>query len=328
MPRHGKPLEFEILLADPLFERISQPIIQNLERLGVKAQVRTVDVAQYQNRSEKYRFRHNRGELRAIGVARQRAARILGLEKRGYEGGRNKIGIKDPVIDELIELVMPRRPRKPDCAHPCPGPRSALASFRHSPVAFARGPYRLLGQILAPREEPKYSVGFNTWWIDNAEKASAPWPPASRERRSTDMLAYIVRRILLIIPTLLEIMILNFFIIQAAPGGPVEQMIAKFRDGSATTGTTRITGRFGDRASPATGGRISSYRGRRGLDPQFIEQIQKMYGFDKPAYERFLICCVPMLSSISATASSRAGRSSISFSRKCRCRFQSDCGPR
>lgn len=93
------------------------------------------------------------------------------------------------------------------------------------------------------------------------------------------------------IPTLLGIMVLNFVIIQAAPGGPVEQMIAKL-EGRDTSGTARITGTgsevSGGNQTQAGGDESQgSYRGRRGLPPNVIEQIQKMYGFDKPAYVRF-----------------------------------------
>jgi microcin C transport system permease protein len=96
------------------------------------------------------------------------------------------------------------------------------------------------------------------------------------------MLAYIFRRLLLIIPTLFGILLINFIIIQAAPGGPVEQMIAKLEgfDGA----TSRIAG-GGAEVSVAG----SNYRGAQGLDPKLIEEIQKMYGFDKPAPERFWI---------------------------------------
>lgn len=98
------------------------------------------------------------------------------------------------------------------------------------------------------------------------------------------MFAYIVRRLLLIIPTLLGILTLNFIIIQAAPGGPVEQMIAQIEglDGSAAS---RMGG--GGAAEVRTGG--SNYRGSQGLDPELIAKIEKMYGFDKPAWERFVI---------------------------------------
>ncbi|WP_394558831.1 microcin C ABC transporter permease YejB [Aquipseudomonas alcaligenes] len=98
------------------------------------------------------------------------------------------------------------------------------------------------------------------------------------------MLAYIVRRLLLIIPTLLGILLINFIIVQAAPGGPVEQMIAKLEgfDAAAGGATGRISGGGGE---VATAG--SNYRGSQGLDPKLVEEIEKMYGFDKSAPERF-----------------------------------------
>jgi len=108
------------------------------------------------------------------------------------------------------------------------------------------------------------------------------------------MLSYLIRRLLLIIPTLLGIMVINFIIIQAAPGGPVEQMIAKIR-GSDIDATARISGGgMSDggsaiRTSEGMNGMTSSkYRGAQGLDPEFIAEIEKLYGFDKPPLERFL----------------------------------------
>ncbi|MCP5017997.1 MAG: microcin C ABC transporter permease YejB [Ketobacter sp.] len=101
------------------------------------------------------------------------------------------------------------------------------------------------------------------------------------------MLAYIIRRLLLIIPTLLGILTLNFVIIQAAPGGPVEQMIAQLEgiDGGAAS---RIGGGAQSEVRTNTSSN-SSYRGSQGLDPELIKKIETMYGFDKPAWERFLI---------------------------------------
>jgi microcin C transport system permease protein len=105
------------------------------------------------------------------------------------------------------------------------------------------------------------------------------------------MLAYIVRRLLLIIPTLFGIMVINFAIIQVAPGGPVEQAIARL-EGNALSATARISGEGGEtvgtREQQATSSEDSRYRGARGLDPAFIKELEKMYGFDKPAPERFL----------------------------------------
>ena len=102
------------------------------------------------------------------------------------------------------------------------------------------------------------------------------------------MLAYIVRRLLLIIPTLIGIMIINFVIVQAAPGGPVEQMLAQIK-GRAVDATARISGDSAESTtlSSATGGSTSKYRGSRGLDPDLIKDIEKQYGFDQPAHVRF-----------------------------------------
>ncbi len=99
------------------------------------------------------------------------------------------------------------------------------------------------------------------------------------------MLAYILRRLLLIVPTLFGIMVINFMIVQAAPGGPVEQMIAQIQ-GVAVSATARVSGTGGEAAAPQGGGQ-SVYRGARGLDPAFIKEIERQFGFDKPAHERF-----------------------------------------
>jgi microcin C transport system permease protein len=101
------------------------------------------------------------------------------------------------------------------------------------------------------------------------------------------MLAYIIRRLLLIIPTLLGIMVVNFVIIQAAPGGPVEQALAQLErvGGAAAERVTRAGGEF---AGAAKGGQeAGGYRGAKGLDPAFIKELEKQFGFDKPAHERF-----------------------------------------
>lgn len=110
------------------------------------------------------------------------------------------------------------------------------------------------------------------------------------------MLAYVVRRLLLMIPTLLGILAINFFIVQAAPGGPVEQVIAELTGTGAAT--ERITRSGGDFAGGQQGGGAqqdsggvgdsgSDYRGARGLDPEFIADLEKRFGFDKPMHERF-----------------------------------------
>jgi microcin C transport system permease protein len=97
--------------------------------------------------------------------------------------------------------------------------------------------------------------------------------------------AYILRRLMLMVPTLIGIMVLNFFVIQAAPGGPVEQAISKLRGRGDVT--ARITG-SGDASAGSRQSNNDLSRGARGLPPELIERIKRQYGFDKPVGERFL----------------------------------------
>src|ERR1700741_2895074 len=107
------------------------------------------------------------------------------------------------------------------------------------------------------------------------------------------MSAYIARRILLMIPTLLGILFVSFVVVQFAPGGPVERVIAQL-SGADTGGTSRISGGggdFGPRGQVGASGDAvgSKYRGAQGLDPDFIKSLEKQFGFDKPAPERFAL---------------------------------------
>jgi microcin C transport system permease protein len=94
------------------------------------------------------------------------------------------------------------------------------------------------------------------------------------------MLSYLLRRLLLMIPTLFGIMLVSFAIVQFVPGGPVERAIAQLQNadqngvGGAAAGASDIASR---------------YRGSQGLDPKFIKELEQQYGFDKPAWRRFLI---------------------------------------
>ena len=102
------------------------------------------------------------------------------------------------------------------------------------------------------------------------------------------MTAYIIRRLLLVVPTLIGIMTVNFVIIQIAPGGPVEQMIAKLQ-GEAVSATERLSGGGEDVKGQknAISETTSKYRGAQGLDPELVDEIELMYGFDKPIHVRF-----------------------------------------
>lgn len=102
------------------------------------------------------------------------------------------------------------------------------------------------------------------------------------------MLAYIIRRLLLVVPTLFGIMVINFAIVQLAPGGPVEQAIAEWQ-GHAVDATSRFAGSGSEVQGAQSGNEgVSKYRGAQGLRPEIIAKIEKQFGFDKPAYQRFV----------------------------------------
>ncbi|MEM9794892.1 MAG: microcin C ABC transporter permease YejB [Pseudomonadota bacterium] len=101
--------------------------------------------------------------------------------------------------------------------------------------------------------------------------------------------AYILRRLLLMIPTLVGIMVLNFTLVQFVPGGPVEQVLARLEGGGdvfaniSGGGASEMQQEIGE-----DGGNQSGYAGARGLPPEFIEELERQFGFDKPPLERFL----------------------------------------
>jgi microcin C transport system permease protein len=108
--------------------------------------------------------------------------------------------------------------------------------------------------------------------------------------------AYLLRRLILVVPTLFGIILINFAVVQFAPGGPVEQMLAELRGQGQTLG--RITGEGGGEFRPPAErfqrenggggeGPVGSYRGARGLDPAIVAEIERAFGFDKPAHVRF-----------------------------------------
>lgn len=105
------------------------------------------------------------------------------------------------------------------------------------------------------------------------------------------MIPYILRRLLLMIPTLFGIMLINFIVIQAAPGGPIQQILAKVR-GQSLDIDSRLSGSSGDTMTFGDHGGAhdhTAYRGIQGIDPAFIKELEVQFGFDKPPHERFFL---------------------------------------
>jgi microcin C transport system substrate-binding protein len=169
----GQPFEFEILLDDPAYERIALPFAKNLERMGITARVRTVDVAQYEKRMETFDF--------DMAVALFPQSLSPGNEQREFfgspaadqPGSRNVLGIKSPVIDEVIEELIRAPDRASLVAH-------ARALDRVLQYGYYVVPQFHLGafwvaywdKFRRPETAPKYGLGIDTWWVDpNAEQS-------------------------------------------------------------------------------------------------------------------------------------------------------------
>lgn len=173
----GEPFTFEILLSSPAFERISLPYAKNLERLGIEASVRTVDTAQYQNRIDGFDFDMTVdvwGQSLSPGNEQRD---FWGSSRRDEQGSRNTAGIADPVIDQLIDLVIQAPDRDSLIARTRALDRVLLWGHYvvpHWHIQAFRTVY--WDKFAQPETTPKYALGFSdTWWIDpaKAEKVNA-----------------------------------------------------------------------------------------------------------------------------------------------------------
>ncbi len=172
--RTGEPMTFEVLLADPAFERITLPFVKNLERLGVVARVRTVDTAQYQNRLDAFDFDMTVsvwGESLSPGNEQRdnwsaEAARI--------KGSRNLAGVSDPVVDQLVDLVVSAPDRPTLVARTRALDRVLVRGFYvipHWHIQAWRVAY--WDKFERPRISPKYALGFpDAWWVDAQKEAA------------------------------------------------------------------------------------------------------------------------------------------------------------
>jgi microcin C transport system substrate-binding protein len=168
----GAPFEFEILLSEPTFERISLPFVKNLEHLGITARVRTVDTAQYQNRVDSFDFDMTVGLWPQSLSPGNEQVDDWASERAGVPGSRNLAGIKDPAVDALIAALIaaPDRQRLVDRTRALD--RLLLWGFYVVPhwhiQNFRAASWDKFGR---PPLSPKYALGFDTWWVDPAKEA-------------------------------------------------------------------------------------------------------------------------------------------------------------
>jgi microcin C transport system substrate-binding protein len=169
----GEKMVIEFLLVSPAFERIVAPYIQNLERLGVEASIRTIDPAQYTNRLDQFDF--------DVVVSSFGQSLSPGNEQRDFwgsynadvDGSRNLIGIKDPVVDALIDEIIAAPDRQSLISVSKALDRVLLWGHYVVPQWHIRS-FRVAywDRFGRPETTPKYGLGFSAWWIDPAKDAA------------------------------------------------------------------------------------------------------------------------------------------------------------
>ena len=166
----GEPFEFEILLVSPAFERIVLPFIDNLEKLGIKASLRTIDSSQYQKRIESFDFDMIVFTFSQSLSPGNEQRNFWGSDAADTNGSRNVIGIKNDVIDILIEKLINAKDREDLITITKALDRVLLWNYYVIPQWHISA-YRVLywDMFNQPNKKPKYSLGFDTWWINQSK---------------------------------------------------------------------------------------------------------------------------------------------------------------
>ncbi len=163
----GEPFEFEILLVSPAFERIVLPFIDNLEKLGIKASLRTIDSSQYQKRIESFEFDMVVFTFSQSLSPGNEQRNFWGSNAADTNGSRNIVGIKNDVVDILIEKLINAKDREDLITITRSLDRVLLWNYFVIPQWHISA-YRVLywDMFDQPKQKPKYSLGFDTWWIN------------------------------------------------------------------------------------------------------------------------------------------------------------------
>jgi microcin C transport system substrate-binding protein len=180
----GEPFQFEVLLVQPEFERIVLPFIQNLARVGIKANVRTVDPAQYENRIKSFDF-----DMTVVGIAESLSP---GNEQRDFwdsaaadeQGSQNYMGVKSKAIDEIVDLIVnaPDRPSLETRVHALD--RVLLQSHYVIPnwyLSYFRVAH--WDKFSRPKISPPYALALDTWWIEPQREATVEAKKAQEPKK-------------------------------------------------------------------------------------------------------------------------------------------------
>jgi len=169
----GMPMKFEMMLRQPNFERVVLPMKKSLKRLGIDMTVRTVDVSQYQKRLDDFDF-----DMIVMGIPQSLSPGneqrdFWSSEKADEPGSRNFAGVRDPVVDALVEEVI-SAPDREALIHRTRALDRVLLSGHYVIPNWHTRVFRVAywDKFERPSVTPKYSLGFNTWWVDS-DKATA-----------------------------------------------------------------------------------------------------------------------------------------------------------
>jgi microcin C transport system substrate-binding protein len=183
-PKTGEPLKIEILLNSPHFERIVSPFIANLKRLGVDAQIRSVDPSQYINRYRSFDF--------DMIVQTFPQSESPGNEQRDFwsstaadrQGSRNVIGIKNPVVDALIEKIVAAPDRKSLVIATRALDRVLLWNHYVIPQYYvSKDRLAYWDKFGRPAKKPRFGSDIFSWWIDPAKEAALAAARARQQAR-------------------------------------------------------------------------------------------------------------------------------------------------
>jgi microcin C transport system substrate-binding protein len=173
--KDGKPFAFEFLLDDPALQRIAEPFAQNLDRIGITATVRLVDSAQYQSRMEDFDFDMTSDIWGQSNSPGNEQREFWGTKASDSQGSRNTIGIKNPAVDKLIDLIVSAQTRK-DLIIRCRALDRVLQWNHYMVPNFHLAAFRIAywNKFGMPdkRPDPLYSYGGSAWWVDPAKEAA------------------------------------------------------------------------------------------------------------------------------------------------------------
>ncbi len=195
--KDGVALDFEILLDSETFERITQPFIQNLAQIGVKARMRTVDPAQYQKRMDQFDYDMTVNLVAQSLSPGNEQRDQWGSKSADTQGGQNLGGIKDPVIDALVEKIIAAKDRDDLIASTRALDRVLQWGFYFIPH-WNSNQNRLAywNKFAHPTDMPEYGLTLDTWWIDPQKEAAlkqkvaaTPATPAQSPAPATDQQA-------------------------------------------------------------------------------------------------------------------------------------------